>query len=429
MKILIVGTGYVGLVSAAGLAELGHQVIAVDINQQKINKLRKGILPFYEPDLKKIVLKNLKNKRLNFINSINSSFDNCQCAFICVGTPPKKDGSADLKYIKSAALELGKKLNNYKIIINKSTVPVGTCKLIKRIIKRNYSGNFSIISCPEFLREGKAINDFFHPDRIIVGGDDNRAINTVIDLFKTVKTNKIKTTLETAELIKYASNAFLATKISFINEIANVCEKVGADVEEVALGMGLDKRIGQNFLRAGIGYGGSCFPKDVRALQQLAGGHGYKFKLLKSVIEVNRNQKLILTKKIKEFFTNIKNKKIAILGLAFKDNTDDVRESAAIDIIKNLKRRGALIQTYDPKAMKNAKKIFDSEIIYCPDPYKAVKGAQLLIIATEWPQFKKLDWRKIKKLMKNNIVLDGKNLLDKEKMIKLGFRYYAIGRS
>jgi len=428
MKILIVGTGYVGLVTAVGLAELGHEVVAIDVDQSKINKLKKGILPFYEPDLKKIVLKNIRKKQLFFNNSLKNNLKNCQCIFICVGTPPKRDGAADLKDVRRVAYELGENMKEYKIIVNKSTVPVGTGQLIKKIVKKNYSGDFAVISCPEFLREGRAVWDFFHPDRIIIGGEDDKAIATIINLFKKIKTKKIKTTLETAELVKYASNAFLTTKISFINEIANLCEKVGADVEEVAFSMGLDKRIGPSFLKAGIGYGGSCFPKDVRALKQLAGGHGYKFRLLKSVIEVNRHQRRVIIKKIKEIFPKIKNKKVAILGLAFKDNTDDIRESAAIEIIKILKSQGAKISVYDPQAMANAKKILNSKINYCLNPYEACRAAQLLIIATEWPQFKNLNWQRIKRLMKNDIILDGKNLLDKGKMLKMRFRYIGVGR-
>lgn len=428
MKIIVVGTGYVGLVTAAGLCELDHQVVAVDVDQQKIAKLKKGIMPFYEPDLKKIVLKNLRKRRLSFNNSLKNHLKDSLFIFICVGTPPKKDGSADLKYIRQVANEIGDNIKDYKIIINKSTVPVGTGYWLKRIIKKKFHDNFSIISCPEFLREGRAVWDFFHPDRLIIGGEDKKAIKLVANLFNKIKTKKLKTTLETAELIKYASNAFLATKISFINEIANLCEKVEANVEVVALGMGLDKRIGQSSLKAGLGYGGSCFPKDVRALKQLAGGHGYKFHLLKSVIEVNRKQKLIFLNKIKEVFSNLKNKKIAILGLAFKDNTDDIRESAAIEIIKKLQRKGAIISVFDPRAMTNAKRVLDKKIKYCQNPYEACQNAQLLIIATEWPQFKKLNWLKIKKLMKNDIIFDGKNLLDQEVIKKFNFRYYSVGR-
>lgn len=429
MKIAVVGAGYVGLVTAVGFAQLGHQIVALDINKEKINKLKKGQLPFYEPGLKKLVSNNLKKRRLFFDTSLKNQLAKVKFIFICVGTPPKKDGSADLSYVKSVAEIIGKNINDYKIIINKSTVPVGTGVLVKKIIKKWYRGNFNVVSCPEFLREGKAVWDFFHPDRLVIGGDNQEAINAVVSLFNKIKTEKIKTTLETAELIKYASNAFLATKISFINEIANLCDKVKANIDDVALGMGLDKRIGHSFLKAGIGYGGSCFPKDVRALKQLAGGHGYKFHLLKSVIEVNHLQRQIIIQKIKAIYKNLKHKKIAILGLAFKENTDDIRESAAIEIINKLKRKGAIISVFDPAAMTNAKAVLDGKIIYCKNPYQASLDADLMIIATEWPQFKKLSWSRIKHLMRSDIIFDGKNLLEKGKMEKLGYKYYAVGRN
>lgn len=429
MKIAVVGTGYVGLMTAAGLAQLGHKIVALDINKEKINKLKKGHLPFFEPGLKKLVINNLNNGRLVFDISLNKYLEKIKYIFICVGTPPKKDGSADLRYVRSVAEHLGKTIKNYKIIINKSTVPVGSGVMIKSIIKKNYNGNFDVISCPEFLREGKAVWDFFHPDRLVVGGENQEAIEGVISLFNKIKTEKVKTTLETAELIKYAANAFLATKISFINEIANLCDKVKANIDDVALGMGLDKRIGSSFLKAGMGYGGSCFPKDVRALKQLAGGHGYKFHLLKAVIEINRLQKLVIIQKIKAVYNNLKNKRITVLGLAFKENTDDIRESGAMEIVKILKRKGAIISVYDPEAMDNAKKELDGVIKYCRDPYQACLKADLLIIATEWPQFKRLSWSKIKRLMKFNIIIDGKNLLDKDKMEKLGYKYYSVGRN
>lgn len=428
MKILVIGTGYVGLVTAAGLAELGHQVTAIDVDFKKINKLKKGIMPFFESALKPLVIRNLRKQRLFFNTNLKNHLNKNQFIFICVGTPPKKDGSANLKYIKQAARAIGQNIRESKIIVNKSTVPVGTGQLIKKIIKKYYQGEISVVSCPEFLREGRAVYDFFHPDRIVIGSEDQEAIKAVANLFKKIKTEKLKTPLETAELIKYAANAFLATKISFINEIANLCEKVKTDVEVVAQGMGLDKRIGPSFLKAGIGYGGSCFPKDIRALKQIAGGYGYHFQLLKAVIEVNRHQRLVILKKIKLIYPKIKNKIVGVLGLAFKGLTDDIRESAAIEIIKKLIKRGAKIQTFDPQAMANAKKVLDSRLKYCQNAYEASKNAQLLIIATEWPQFKKLNWKKIKRLMKNDIILDGRNLLDKEKMEKLGFRYIGVGR-
>jgi len=428
MKILVIGTGYVGLVTATGLAELGHQVTAVDIDFKKINKLKKGIMPFFEPALKPLVIRNIQKQRLFFNINLKNFLDKSQFIFICVGTPPKRDGSADLKYIKQVVRVIGQNIKESKIIINKSTVPIGTGLIIKKIIKKYFPGEINVVSCPEFLREGRAVSDFFHPDRIVIGSDNQKAIELVANLFKKIKTEKLKTTLESAELIKYAANAFLATKISFINEIANLCEKVKADVQIVATGMGLDKRIGPSFLKAGIGYGGSCFPKDIRALKQIAGGNGYHFRLLKAVIEVNYFQRLVILKKIKLIYPRLKNKIVCVLGLAFKDLTDDVRESAAIEIIKKLIKQGAKIQAFDPQAMINAKKVLNYRIKYCQNAYEACKNAQFLIIATEWPQFKKLNWQKIKHLMKNDIILDGRNLLDKQKIEKLGFKYIGVGR-
>jgi len=438
MKITIIGTGYVGLVTGVGLAELGHTVYCVDTIKEKIDFLQKGQAPFYEPDLEKLLKKNIKSKRLMFSVSLAEVINKTDFLFICVGTPPQANGSADLSYVYAVAEQIKDLANNSKIVVVKSTVPVGTNAKVESILAKNIrqrptrlwreKAKFSVVSCPEFLREGRAIYDFFHSDRLVVGSTNEKSAKAVADLFGKVKAQKVITTRETAELIKYASNAFLATKISFINEIANLCDKVKADVTEVALGMGLDKRINPYFLKAGIGYGGSCFPKDVKALRQISGGNGYDFKLLKAVIEVNGKQRKIFMEKIKKVLGNLNNKKIGLLGLAFKDNTDDIRESAAIDLAKYLVKAGAMVTAYDAKATLNAKKVLGNKINFVASAYEAVKNVDAIIIATEWPEFIKLDWLQIKKLMKQPIIFDGKNLLDPEQMKKNKFNYYSVGR-
>lgn len=427
MKIIVIGTGYVGLVSAVGLAELGHQVFGVDTNQKKIDTLLKGKEPFYEPGLGSLLKKSLKSSRLTFTPKLAAVINKAPIIFICVGTPPQKDGSADLSYVKQVANDIGKLAKTGKIVVTKSTVPVGTGAMIEKILKKKNGRVFHAVSCPEFLREGKAIYDFFNPDRIVVGATKESIGYKVMNLFSKIKTHKIVTRRETSELIKYASNAFLATKISFINEIANLCEKVSADVEEVAKGMGLDKRIGPAFLKAGIGYGGSCFPKDVRALRQLAGGTGYNFRLLKSVIEVNNKQRKLFIEKIKKVMGNLNRKTVTVLGLAFKDNTDDIRESAAIDIVRVLQQAGAKVKVYDPEAMVNAKCVLHKKTVFCESPYAALENSQAMIVATEWPIFGDLSWDRVRVLMKRPIIFDGKNLINKERVKKLGFKYYPIG--
>jgi len=428
MKIVVVGTGYVGLVNAVGLAELGHEVFGVDTDQKKINLLIKGHEPFYEPGLKKMLKKNLSQGRLTFTSQLTDVINQADMIFICVGTPPKRDGSADLTYVKSVSEAINRYAKSGKIIINKSTVPVGAGKILEEILNKKNGRFFQVVSCPEFLREGKAMHDFFHPDRIVVGAVKAADGQKVMELFAKIKAVKIITGRETSELIKYAANAFLATKISFINEISNLCEKVGADVQEVGRGMGLDKRIGLHFLQAGIGYGGSCFPKDVRALKQIAGGSGYNFRLLKAVIEVNNKQRKLFLEKIKKTMVNLSNKTVAVLGLAFKDNTDDIRESAALDIVKALQSFGAKVKVYDPQAMANAKLVLPKKTIFCLGPYAAVENSQAVVIATEWPAFADLNWPRIKKSMKGRTIFDGKNLLNREIIKKIGFQYIAMGR-
>lgn len=431
-KIAIIGTGYVGLVTGACFAEMGQEVICIDKIQDKIEKLKKGVVFIYEPGLEEIVKRNIKKKRLSFSANLGQSIQEAKIIFICVGTPSDKNGKPNLSYIKDVAHEIGKNIKEPKIIVTKSTVPIGTGKnLVAQIVSKYFKGNFEIASNPEFLREGSAVSDFLGPDRIVIGVNSSKTAKALLELYKDINCPKIVTTVESAEMIKYAANAFLATKISFINEIANICEKSGADVREVARGVGLDKRIGKHFLRPGIGYGGSCLPKDVRGLRHLAGTNGYRFKLLESVIAINNYQKKRIIEKIRNVFhpQGLQNKTIAVLGLAFKDNTDDIRYSAAIDIIKKLQKLGAEIRTFDPKAMENAKIALNHKIEFCQSPYEAVKDADLIMIATEWSQFKKLNWKKIKNLLNKPIIVDGRNLLDPVKMKKLGFRYIGIGRN
>lgn len=429
MNIAVVGTGYVGLVTGACLAKIGHNVSCIDIDKNKISRLKKGIIPIYEPGLDKVVKEVVKKNKLIFETSLKKVLPEAQAVFIAVGTPAKKDGKADLQFVYQVAKEIGENIKKYKVIINKSTVPVGTAQDVKNIISKFYKGNFAVVSNPEFLKEGFALEDFMKPDRVVIGFDDKKAKKIMSEIYKPIRTKKVFTSIESAEMIKYASNAFLATKISFINEIANLCEKVKANINEVSHGMGLDKRIGKSFLSAGIGYGGSCFPKDTSALNQIAGTKGYDFKLLKAVIEVNSKQRQSVIDKLEQIFGNLKNKRIAVLGLAFKNNTDDVRESAAIDIIRMLTGVGARIKAYDPKANDNAKEILNSGVKIVNNPYDAIKRADALVIATEWPEFANLNFHKIKSLLKKPIIIDGRNLLNPVIIKNLGFQYFGIGRT
>lgn len=429
MKIAIIGTGYVGSVTGACLAKIGHKVINLDIDKEKIELYKNGKVPIYEPGLGKLILQEQKNKRLSFSTSYEETIPISEAVFIAVGTPSRKDGKADLTYVEAAAQEIARNMNGYKIIVNKSTVPVGTGRKIEKIISKYYKGKFDVVSNPEFLREGSAIRDFLKPDRIVFGTRTNKARDMMLRIYEPIDYPKVTTSVESSEMIKYASNAFLATKISFINEIANVCEKVGADVEDVARGMGMDSRIGNAFLKAGIGYGGSCFPKDVNALNQIAGTRGYDFKLIKAVIEVNNRQRTLIIDKLEDIFDNLKGRKVCVLGLAFKKDTDDIRESAAIDIIRMLSDIGAKITTYDPKAVKNGQAVLaEKNVVFHKNPYEAVEKTEALVIATDWTEFQKLDYKKIKKLMKKPYIIDGRNLLDPEEMRKLGFKYSGVGR-
>ena len=435
MKIAIIGSGYVGLVTGTCLANFGLNVTCVDKDKQKIDLLNEGIVPIYEPNLDDLIIKNVKENRLKFTTNMKKAVEESQVIYIAVGTPPNHDGSASLQQVEEVATEIARYINDYKVIVNKCTVPVGTARKIKQIIS-SHCGSFSpspfdIISNPEFLREGSAVHDFTHPDKIVIGYESEKAKQTMQEIYRPLyllDTPFVFTNLETAEMIKYACNAFLATKITFINEIANLCDRVGADVHQIAKAMGMDGRISPKFLHPGPGYGGSCFPKDTRALNAIAGEHKYDFKLIKAVIEANSRQREIIIEKIGKALGTIKGKDIGILGLAFKQNTDDIRESAAIDIIKILIQKGATVKCFDPMAMENTKKILP-ELTYCKDEYKTAEKTEALIILTEWNQFRNLDLNKIKNLMKKPILFDMKNLYEPFKVKEIGIKYYGIGRS
>lgn len=427
MKLCVIGTGYVGLVTGVCMADLGNSVTCVDIDRKKINNLKKGILPIYETGLRELLKKN-KN-RLNFTHSIKEGVSKASIIFIAVGTPPTETGEADLTYVKSVAKEIGKHMNSGKIIVDKSTVPVGVGDIVESIVEECSKGKykFDVASCPEFLREGTAIHDFMNPDRVVVGAKRKEAAEKVAEIFKPLNTKIIIADIRSAEMIKHASNTFLAMKISFINEIANICEKVGADVETVADGMGQDKRIGKMFLNAGAGYGGSCFPKDVAALRSMARNEGYEPLLLSAVMEVNRQQRKIIINKIKNMMGTLEGRQVGILGIAFKPNTDDIREAVAIDVMTALLEKGCRIKAYDPVAVENAKKVL-SGIKYVKNAYAAAENAECLVVLTEWNEFRELDLKKIKGLMKKPAVVDGRNIYDPAAMKKLGFEYTGVGR-
>lgn len=432
MQIGIIGTGYVGLVTGACFAEFGLNVICVDKDEQKIRTLKKGTVPFYEPGLDDVVQKNIKQGRLKFTTKIKEAVESSSVIFIAVGTPPRGDGSADLSYVEGVAKEIAQHMNNYKIIVTKSTVPVGTGKKLKEIVSKYLREeiDFDIVSNPEFLREGAAIEDFMRPNRIVIGAHSQKAIATMKDLYKPLyllETPFVITDVETAELIKYASNSFLATKISFINEIANLCEKVGADVHTVAKGMGLDHRIGSKFLHAGPGFGGSCFPKDVKALLNIGKKHGVAMNVVKAVIKTNDMQREFAVQKIRKELKNLKGKKIAVLGIAFKPNTDDIREAPSLFIIEKLLKYGAKVTAYDPAAMDNAKEIMP-HVNYCKGISETVKGADALVIVTEWNEFRNLDLDKIRTLLKQPYFFDLRNIYELIKMKQLGFKYFSTGR-
>jgi UDPglucose 6-dehydrogenase len=429
----IIGTGYVGLVTGACFAEFGVFVTCADKDKEKIKSLRKGKVPFYEPGLEDLVQRNIKQGRLKFTSKIQDAISDSLVIFVAVGTPPKADGSADLSYIEEAAKEIAQCMDSYKVMVTKSTVPVGTGKRIRDIIAKHHKENlkFDIVSNPEFLREGAAIEDFMRPNRVVIGSESQQAVAIMKDLYKPlylIETPVVVTNVETAELIKYASNSFLATKISFINEIANLCEKVGADVNVVAKAMGLDHRIGPKFLHAGLGFGGSCFPKDIKALLKIAREHDTELNIVRTAVLANENQRKIAFNKIKAAIGNLKGKTIAVLGLSFKPNTDDLREAPSLFLIEKLLKGAAKVRAYDPVSMNNAKSLLKG-VNYSKDPYDAAKGADALIIVTEWNEFRNLDLKTIKQLLKQPFFFDFRNVYEPSKMKSLGFNYFSIGRT
>ncbi len=429
MDICIIGSGYVGLVTGACFADLGNNVICVDNDKEKVGILKEGKIPFYEPGLEELVQRNVAKKRLSFSNNLKEGVKKSKIIFIAVGTPSKESGEADLSFVEAVSREIAEELDGYKVIVEKSTVPVETGQWVEQTIKTYNSkkANFDVISNPEFLREGSAINDFMNPDRIVIGTESGKARTIMAELYKPLKAPIVFTDIKSAEIIKHASNSFLATKISFINAISNICEKVGADVVKVAEGMGLDKRIGKTFLRAGIGYGGSCFPKDVDAFIHIAEKNGYQFELLRAVKAINKEQRKLVIAKVKKALWNINGKTIGILGLSFKPDTDDMRSAPAIDIIGALEKEGAKIRAFDPAAMEKAARVLP-QIKFCQDAYEAASGAEVLIILTEWNEFRELNLEKIKRLMKVPVIIDGRNIYSGQKIKDLGFKYDSIGR-
>lgn len=434
MKVCVIGTGYVGLVAGAGFAEYGNDVICVDNNERKIENLKKGILPIYEPGLEEIVKRTHREGRLLFTTDLAEGVRKSKIIFIAVGTPSSHDGQADLSMVLAVAKAIGQSLNGYKVIVDKSTVPVGTAEKVKAAIAAETQEEFAVVSNPEFLKEGMAVNDFIRPERVVIGADDERARDLMNDLYAPFVANGnpiLNMSVKSAEVTKYAANAFLATKISFANEIANLCDHVGADYNEVRRGMGSDSRIGKKFLYAGIGYGGSCFPKDVRALLRTAEAFDSPLRILSKVEEVNENQKRILLAKMDEHFGSadqIKGKLFGVWGLAFKPGTDDMREAPSIPIIKTLLERGAKIQAFDPVARETAGHEFGDSIEYCDhDFYQAAEGADALLILTDWPEFRRPDFEMLGQKLKNKLIFDGRNQYNPGKMRELGYTYYGIG--
>lgn len=427
--IAIIGTGYVGLVTGACFAELGNKVICVDNDKEKVKKLQSHHMPIYEPGLEEMVRRNVRKHRLSFTDNIRKAAKDSLIIFIAVGTPPKGDGDADLTAIEHVSRAVAEAMTSYKIIVEKSTVPVETGQWIEHTIRINLKKGipFDVASNPEFLREGTAIHDFLNPDRIVIGASSKKAKDLLLDLYKPIQSPKIVTDIRSAELIKHASNSFLATKISFINAVSKVCEVSGADILQVALGMGLDRRIGKAFLDAGLGFGGFCLPKDLDAFIKISEKLGYDFKLLKAVREANSDQVLGFIDKIRSALWNITSKRIGVLGLSFKPNTDDLRFAPSLVIIKKLQEEGAEMRVFDPQSMKKAKHIF-GDVYFAKDPIDAAKGCDCLLIVTEWDEFKKLDFVRLKKVMRYPLIIDGRNLYEKNKLAKLGFKYSGVGR-
>jgi UDPglucose 6-dehydrogenase len=433
MKIAVVGTGYVGLVAGACFAENGNEVVCVDKDAAKVKALQRGKIPIYEPGLEEVVRRNRTEKRLSFTTALDKAVKHSQIVFIAVGTPTGEDGSADLQHVLAVARDTAKAMNGYKVIVNKSTVPVGTAAKVREVVRRETTHPFSVVSNPEFLKQGAAIEDFMKPDRVVIGAEDPRGADLMKELYAPFTRTGAPIMLmdcASAELCKYAANAMLATRISFMNEVANVCESVGADVDQVRRAVAADRRIGPSFLFPGVGYGGSCFPKDVKAMLRFAAAEQYDFQILQSVEAVNDAQKLRLLRKLERHFGSggLKGKRIAIWGLAFKPRTDDMREAPAVPLIQGLLAAGATVHAYDPEALKVARGIFGSKVTYAENGYAALTGADALVIVTEWNEFREPDFAKIKKLLRNPVIFDGRNIYTPEQMRAHGFTYYSIGR-
>jgi len=430
MNICVVGTGYVGLVTGAVFADLGNDVVCVDNDRAKIEALKAGRMPIYEPGLEEMVARNVGDRRLSFTTDLGTGIRHGDVIFIAVGTPPKDSGETDLSHVEAVAAEIGRCMDRYKVVVNKSTVPVGTGELVREVIGRHQPRpvEFDVVSNPEFLREGSAIEDTLRPDRIVIGAPTQQVAMTLVELYAPIERPMIITDLPSAEVIKYASNAFLAAKISFINAIANICEAAGADVTQVMKGMGLDPRIGGAFLQAGLGYGGSCFPKDVDSLIHTAGRLGYDFKLLRSIVEINRERAAHLVETVAKALGPLDDKTVAVLGLAFKPNTDDMREAKSVEVVQLLHAAGATIRAYDPAAMDNARRLLPAGVTFSDSPYEAAEGAHAAVLVTEWNEFKYLNLERLRGLLKRPVIFDGRNLWEPERMRRLGFAYYSVGR-
>jgi UDPglucose 6-dehydrogenase len=432
MKIAVVGTGYVGLVAGACLAENGNEVVCVDKDAGKVRTLQRGRIPIYEPGLEELVRRNRSEKRLTFTTNLARGVKNSQIIFIAVGTPTGEDGSADLRHVLDVARDIARAMNGYKVIVDKSTVPVGTAEKVREVMKRETTHAFSVVSNPEFLKQGAAIDDFMKPDRVVIGADDQRAAEIMRELYAPFTRTGAPIMMmdcASAELSKYAANAMLATRISFMNEVANVCEVVGADVDHVRKAVASDRRIGASFLFPGVGYGGSCFPKDVKAMLKFAATKSYEFQILKAVEGVNERQKVRLLSKMQQHFGSLKGKRIAVWGLAFKPKTDDMREAPSVPLINALVDAGALVRAYDPEAMRVARTIFEDKVEFADKSYDALSGADALAIVTEWNEFREPDFTRIKKLMRKPVIFDGRNLYNPEQIRGFGFTYFSIGRS